>query len=68
LVDIDTCIIGGGVAAAGDVLLAPLRLALARQAGLAFLRRLTVRRTTLERNAGLFGAAALTLSLAGQRV
>ena len=61
LFDVDDVVIGGGVAAAGETLLAPLRQAVAKQAGLAFLRRLTVDRTSLERDAGLYGAAALVL-------
>jgi glucokinase len=61
LFDVDDVVIGGGVAAAGETLLAPLRQAVAKQAGLAFLHRLTVNRTSLERDAGLYGAAALVL-------
>ncbi|MDP9843851.1 ROK family protein [Streptosporangium lutulentum] len=61
LFDVDDVVIGGGVAAAGETLLAPLRQAVAKQAGLGFLRRLTVERTSLERDAGLYGAAALVL-------
>jgi glucokinase len=61
LFDVDDVVIGGGVAAAGETLLAPLRQAVAKQAGLGFLRRLTVSRTSLERDAGLYGAAALVL-------
>ncbi|MEU4832578.1 ROK family protein [Streptosporangium sp. NPDC023615] len=61
LFDIDDVVIGGGVSGAGELLLAPLRQAVAKQAGLGFLRRLTVGRTSLERDAGLYGAAALVL-------
>lgn len=61
LFDVDDVVIGGGVAAAGETLLAPLRQAVAKQAGLGFLKRLTVSRTSLERDAGLYGAAALVL-------
>ncbi|GAA2874816.1 ROK family protein [Streptosporangium fragile] len=61
LFDIDDVVIGGGVSGAGDTLLAPLRQAVAKQAGLGFLHRLTVTRTALERDAGLYGAAALVL-------
>ncbi|MEU0562204.1 hypothetical protein ABZ321_50200, partial [Dactylosporangium sp. NPDC006015] len=59
--DIDRVVIGGGVAAAGDVLLAPIRRALADRDGMAFLRRLRVEASTLGRDGGLYGAAALAL-------
>ncbi|GAA4195783.1 ROK family protein [Streptosporangium oxazolinicum] len=65
LFDIDDVVIGGGVSGAGETLLAPLRQAVAKRAGLAFLRRLNVERTSLERDAGLYGAAALVLPVAG---
>ncbi|GHJ43892.1 glucokinase [Catellatospora sp. TT07R-123] len=65
LVDIDTVVVGGGVAAAGEVLFGPLRQALAEQAGLGFLQHVTVTPTTLARDAGLYGAAALAFALAG---
>ncbi|WP_030911525.1 ROK family protein [Streptosporangium amethystogenes] len=61
LFDIDDVVIGGGVSGAGEILLAPLRQAVAKQAGLGFLHRLNVERTRLERDAGLYGAAALVL-------
>ncbi|MBO4272899.1 ROK family protein [Microbispora triticiradicis] len=61
LVDLDHVVIGGGVAAAGPILFDPLRRAIERNAGLAFLRRLRVEPTSLGRDAGLFGAAALVL-------
>ncbi|WP_086577874.1 ROK family protein [Streptosporangium minutum] len=61
LVDLDHVVIGGGVAAAGPILLDPLRQAVAENAGLGFLRRLRVDLTALGRDAGLFGAAALIL-------
>ncbi|MGI5244580.1 ROK family protein [Dactylosporangium sp. CA-139066] len=59
LVDLDRVIVGGGVAAAGETLLAPIRRALAAREGMAFLRRLEVRASTLGRDGGLYGAAAL---------
>ncbi|GAT70716.1 ROK family transcriptional regulator [Planomonospora sphaerica] len=62
LFDLDRVVIGGGVAAAGPVLLDPLRQAVARNAGLGFLHRLRVEATSLGRDAGLLGAAALVLS------
>ncbi|MEO3861855.1 ROK family protein [Acrocarpospora sp. B8E8] len=61
LFDIDNVVIGGGVAAAGPTLMVPLRQAIARQAGLGFLHRLRVDATSLGRDAGLYGAAALVL-------
>ncbi|MFC4059113.1 ROK family protein [Planomonospora corallina] len=61
LLDLDRVVIGGGVAAAGPVLMDPLRQAVARNAGLGFLRRLRVTATGLGRDAGLLGAAALVL-------
>ncbi|WP_433043702.1 ROK family protein [Dactylosporangium sp. CS-033363] len=62
LCDVDRVVIGGGVAAAGDVLFAPLRGALEGRRGMAFLKRLCVEPAVLGRDAGLFGAAALALS------
>ncbi|GAA2371502.1 ROK family protein [Dactylosporangium salmoneum] len=59
LFDLDRVVVGGGVAAAGDTLLAPIRRALLARDGMAFLRRLRVEPSTLGRDAGLFGAAAL---------
>ncbi|GAA3137334.1 ROK family protein [Planomonospora alba] len=61
LLDLDHVVVGGGVAAAGPVLLDPLGQAVARNAGLGFLRRLRVAATSLGRDAGLLGAAALVL-------
>lgn len=57
--DLDLVVIGGGVAQAGAVLFDPLRAALARYAGLGFLRGLRVVPATLGADAGLVGAAAL---------
>lgn len=65
LFDLDDVVIGGGVSGAGETLLAPLRQAVAKRAGLGFLRGLKVERTSLERDAGLYGAAALVLPVAG---
>ncbi|MGS2642197.1 ROK family protein [Streptosporangium sp. LJ11] len=65
LFDLDDVVIGGGVSGAGETLLAPLREAVAKRAGLGFLRGLNVERTSLERDAGLYGAAALVLPVAG---
>jgi glucokinase len=65
LCDIDHVVIGGGVAAAGDTLLRPIREALAQRGGMAFLRRMRVRVSALGRDGGLFGAAALALTPPG---
>ncbi|MEU3214963.1 ROK family protein [Streptomyces sp. NPDC006971] len=59
LVEIDIAVIGGGVAGAGDILLAPLRRALHRYATLSFARRLTVAPAVMGADAGLVGAAAV---------
>lgn len=59
--DLDLVVIGGGVAKAGEVLFAPLRAALARYAGLSFIRGLRIVPAELGSDAGLVGAAALAL-------
>ncbi|MFF4181030.1 ROK family protein [Streptomyces sp. NPDC001750] len=59
LVEIDIAVIGGGVAGAGDILLAPLRRALDWYATLSFVRRLTVAPALMGADAGLVGAAAV---------
>jgi glucokinase len=64
LFDLHTAVVGGGVAAAGPVLFDPLRAAVARRSGIAFLHDLTVLPTALGRDAGLYGAAALALARA----
>ncbi|MGV9343660.1 ROK family protein [Streptomyces spiralis] len=61
LVEIDIAVIGGGVGKAGDVLLAPLRQALADYATLSFVRHLTVVPARMGTDAGLVGAAAAAL-------
>jgi predicted NBD/HSP70 family sugar kinase len=61
MIDLHHVVIGGGVAAAGDVLLDPLRKAAAEHAGPGALRAVTITATTLHRDAGLYGAAALAL-------
>ncbi|MFG1749485.1 ROK family protein [Streptosporangium sandarakinum] len=61
LLDLDRVVVGGGVAAAGPILFDPLRQAMAENAGLGFTRRLRVDATSLGRDAGLLGAAALVL-------
>ncbi|WP_233875131.1 ROK family protein [Streptomyces sp. ST2-7A] len=59
VLDPDRVVIGGGVAAAGGVLLDPLHRWLDELAGLPFLRGLRTVPTALGRDAGLYGAAAL---------
>ncbi|MFB9906721.1 ROK family protein [Allokutzneria oryzae] len=57
--DLDLVVIGGGVAAAGELLFGPVRRTLATHAGLSFLDKLRVERAELGARAGLVGAAAL---------
>ncbi|WP_412543187.1 ROK family protein [Longispora sp. K20-0274] len=61
LCDVDRVVIGGGVAAAGPVLLDPLRAHLGRATTLGFVRRVTVEPSTLGRHGGLLGAARTAL-------
>lgn len=58
LVEIETAVIGGGVAGAGEVLFAPLRRSLRDYATLSFVQRLTVAPALTGTDAGLVGAAA----------
>jgi len=58
LVELDLVVIGGGVAASGELLFAPLRRALQDYATLPFVRGLEVRPAELGTDAGLVGAAA----------
>jgi glucokinase len=60
--DLSRVVIGGGVAAAHDLLFPPLRAAITAHARLAFLRNLTVATASLGTAAGLVGAAALVLA------
>ncbi|MEU3949366.1 ROK family protein [Streptomyces sp. NPDC029526] len=62
LVEIDIAVIGGGVAKSGEVLLAPLRRALAEYATLSFVQRLAVAPARMGTDAGLVGAAAAALA------
>jgi glucokinase len=57
--DLDLVVIGGGVAAAGDVLFDPVRESVARYARLDFLTGMQVVPASLGNSAGLIGAAAL---------
>ncbi|MEU1231633.1 ROK family protein [Streptomyces sp. NPDC005828] len=61
LCDVDRVVIGGGVAAAGPVLLDPLRTHLERAATLGYVKRVTVAPSTLGRHGGLLGAARTAL-------
>jgi glucokinase len=63
LLDLDVVVIGGGVAAAGPVLLDPLRAHLERRASLDFVRRVRALPGTLGRDAGLIGAARRALEV-----
>ncbi|MEV0829932.1 ROK family protein [Nonomuraea rubra] len=63
--DLHHVVIGGGVAAAGPLLIGPLRERLAKRAGMDFIRHVQVALTSLERDAGLYGAAALALLTTG---
>ncbi|MFJ3925135.1 ROK family protein [Streptomyces sp. NPDC090022] len=63
LVETDIAVIGGGVAAAGDILFTPVRAHLASYATLSFVRDLTVVPAALGTNAGLIGAAAAATTL-----
>lgn len=57
--DLDLVVVGGGVAAAGDVLFDTLRKSLAEFTGLGFVSRVRVEPAALGNDAGLVGAAAL---------
>jgi glucokinase len=59
--DLDRVVIAGGVAQAGDVLMEPVRRAVAAHAHLGFVKRLSVRPAMLGRQAGLVGAARFAL-------
>ncbi|MGW6951138.1 ROK family protein [Streptomyces xanthophaeus] len=63
LVETDIAVIGGGVAASGDILFAPIRSHLASYATLSFVRDLQVVPAALGTHAGLIGAAAAALML-----
>jgi glucokinase len=60
--DLSFVVIGGGIAAAGDVLFTPLRQELRDRARLDFVRDLRVAPAALGEQAGLIGAAALVLA------
>jgi glucokinase len=59
LFGLDRVVVGGGVAAAGEVVFEPLRRAYRRRAGLEFARRLEIVAAELGAQAGIIGAALL---------
>ncbi|OKK23087.1 ROK family transcriptional regulator [Streptomyces sp. CB00455] len=63
LVEADIAVIGGGVAASGDTLFAPVRRHLAAYASLSFVQDLRVVPAALGTHAGLIGAAAAATML-----
>ncbi|MFJ8565434.1 ROK family protein [Streptomyces sp. NPDC093514] len=63
LVETDIAVIGGGVAAAGDTLFAPIRHHLAAYATLSFVKDIQVVPAVLGTHAGLIGAAAAATML-----
>lgn len=63
LVETDITVIGGGVAAAGDTLFAPIRRHLAAYATLSFVKDIQVVPAMLGTHAGLIGAAAAATML-----
>ncbi|MFG2987062.1 ROK family protein [Streptomyces sp. NPDC048258] len=63
LVETDIAVIGGGVAASGDTLFAPIRKHLAAYATLSFVQDLRVVPASLGTHAGLIGAAAAATML-----
>ncbi|WTS75525.1 ROK family protein [Streptomyces sp. NBC_00105] len=63
LVETDIAVIGGGVAASGDILFGPIRTHLAAYATLSFVKELQVVPATLGTHAGLIGAAAAATML-----
>jgi glucokinase len=60
--DVTAVVVGGGFAASGDLLFAPLRAAYARHAGLPHVRAARVLPAALGAQTGLLGAAALVLA------
>jgi glucokinase len=59
LLDLDAIAVGGGFAAAGNLLLAPTMAAFERHAGMAFVRRCRIVPAALGSDAGLVGAGVL---------
>lgn len=67
LLDLDLVVVGGGVSAAGELLLEPLRRHLAEQARLAFVRGTRVVRAELGGDAGVVGAASAARRMLAER-
>jgi glucokinase len=65
LLDLDACLLGGGVAAAGDVLLGPVRRHLPRFVYPLVGKGVTVAAASLGNDAGILGAGALALQRVG---
>lgn len=63
LLDLDAIAVGGGFAAAGDLLLAPATAAFDRHAGMEFVRRCRIVPAALGSDAGLVGAGVLAHSV-----
>jgi glucokinase len=61
LLELQVVVVGGGLADAGELLLAPARQSFQRQAGLDFVRRVRIVPAAAGRDAGLVGAAALVV-------
>jgi glucokinase len=61
LLELQVVVVGGGLAGAGELLLAPARQAFRRHAGLGFVRRARIVAAAAGRDAGLVGAAALVV-------
>jgi glucokinase len=61
LFDLELAVVGGGIAQAGDLLLAPVRQALAEHAKLSYIDGIQVVPAELGGRAGLVGAAALVI-------
>lgn len=64
LIDLDKVVVGGGVAAAGEVLFDPLARHLAAHPKLSYVNRLRVEPAAFGRRAGLIGAARAALAAA----
>ena len=61
LLNPDTIVIGGGIAAAGDTIIAPIRRTICERTSALFHEQLKVIPATLGNDAGIIGAAELAL-------